>query len=669
MKFSIYAMGILSLLAIPHRLAASVFDSDSAGVSDTLFMHVPVQLQEVTVTGTRSQHDAPHSSAGITPAMIRLSVATDSWDLLRQTSGLEIHEQGQGPGFASDASIRGFSSDHSTDIGLWVDGVPVNEPVNGHAEGYNDFSLLFPALIKDIEVVKGPTSPLYGNFAVAGAVNVRTLERVDSTSGSVSGGSNGRAEGTLVTGFDQGSTGGVVGLHSERDDGWRPNSGWQLGQLYLRSNFDLSAGTTIDGGIGLYGSSWNSPGFLTVDQFDHHLYQTVTNTSDGGFKRRAQERLSMRVVASPNLLWRTTLYATQGRWQLYLTIPPEPGSGEGTGSQTEEEDTRYGYGASSALTLFFPGGDLTAGVEGRLDHADYENWLTTSRLRDSAQSIVSARQISEAFFVQWNLRLFERIQISMGGRYDALSTLSQPDRIVSSTSSKGTLSPKVGVSYRLIPSTSLYTNVSQGFRQTDGVISDPTLPFITAVNYEVGIKFVGEPIAVNLALFRLALSNEQSFDPVTLSSTSNGASRRQGVDIDLDVRFSDDISLKAAWTYTDGVYTKLVTADGTVLTGAQIYNTSKYVGMMAFIVAPPERPWQLRLGLNLVGPYAPFDEPGVRLDAYSVFFLSGTYAFRDVALEAGIRNLFDAAYAELRAGGFVAPGQPRSAFGTVKFRL
>src|SRR5207248_1389020 len=74
-------------------------------------------------------------------ALIQLTPARNPYDLLRQAAGVEVHEQGQGPGFASDASLRGFSSDHSTDLALWIDGVPINEPVNGHSEGYNDFSL------------------------------------------------------------------------------------------------------------------------------------------------------------------------------------------------------------------------------------------------------------------------------------------------------------------------------------------------------------------------------------------------------------------------------------------------------------------------------------------------------------------------------------------------
>src|SRR5438874_233691 len=129
----------------------------------------------------RPDRAQPMGATHLDAAAIQLTPARNPYDLLRQTAGLEVHEQGQGPGFASDASVRGFSSDHSTDLALWIDGVPINEPVNGHAEGYNDWSLIFPAAVRDIDVIKGPTSALFGNFALSGTVNVRTLERMTGT--------------------------------------------------------------------------------------------------------------------------------------------------------------------------------------------------------------------------------------------------------------------------------------------------------------------------------------------------------------------------------------------------------------------------------------------------------------------------------------------------------
>src|SRR4029077_16972741 len=143
--------------------------------SDTL-TRSPVKLKEVTVTATPARHEDPVFSTTIDQAAIERVPATDPWDLLRQAGGIEVHEQGQGPGFASDASIRGFSSDHSTDLALWIDGVPINEPVNGHAEGDIALTLLMPQAISSLEVIKGPSSALYGNFAMAGVMNVRTRD-------------------------------------------------------------------------------------------------------------------------------------------------------------------------------------------------------------------------------------------------------------------------------------------------------------------------------------------------------------------------------------------------------------------------------------------------------------------------------------------------------------
>src|SRR6202795_2267991 len=130
------------------------------------------RLRTVTVTAAPAERAAPFRSTRIDATTIRETPAHDGYDLLRQSAGLEVHEQGQGPGFASNASLRGFSSDHSTDLALWIDGVPINEPVNGHAEGYNDWSLLMPQAVSSMEVLHGPTSALFGNFALAGIVNV-----------------------------------------------------------------------------------------------------------------------------------------------------------------------------------------------------------------------------------------------------------------------------------------------------------------------------------------------------------------------------------------------------------------------------------------------------------------------------------------------------------------
>jgi outer membrane receptor protein involved in Fe transport len=466
--------------------------ADSARSAGDTLTRAPMRMQAVTITAAAAMRYEATSAVHVTPAALRQAPAANAYDLLRQTAGLEVHDQGQGPGFASDASVRGFSSDHSTDLALWVDGVPVNEPVNGHAEGYADWNLLLPEAIADVDVVKGPTSALYGNFAMAGVVNVRTLERFAGTELTMNGGSYGRVEGALLTGFDRGATGAVVALRGVREDGWRPHAAWDLGQAHARLVRRVGLLSTLDAGVELYATSWDSPGFLSDSLFRLREYGVAVNPTDGGFKRRAQERVSYRTLLG-SVLWRSTLYATQGRWQLFLTIPAEPGSGEGTGSQTEEEDRRYGFGATSAFTWEAGRGEVTAGVEGRWDHSDYENWLTTARQRVSAQAVVAARQASAAVFVQASLDLTQHLRASAGARLSAQDTRSAPAAGTAASAAQAVFVPKFGLLYHIPAIGAVYANVSRGFRQTDGVVQDPALPFITEWAYEAAPSWRSGP--------------------------------------------------------------------------------------------------------------------------------------------------------------------------------
>jgi outer membrane cobalamin receptor len=147
---------------LPDSARSDSARSDSAHAADSTRVRAAARLAVVTITATPAQRAESRQAVSVSPQDIARTPATSPWEMLRQTAGVEVHIQGQGPGFASDASVRGFSSDHSTDLALWIDGVPVNEPVNGHAEGYNDWSLIFPQVIQDLYVIKGPTSALFG---------------------------------------------------------------------------------------------------------------------------------------------------------------------------------------------------------------------------------------------------------------------------------------------------------------------------------------------------------------------------------------------------------------------------------------------------------------------------------------------------------------------------
>jgi iron complex outermembrane receptor protein len=373
------------------------------------------------------------------------------------------------------------------------------------------------------------------------------------------------------------------------------------------------------------------------------------------------------VSAGSPLAWRSTVYSTLGRWQLVLTTPPEGGLTEGSGSQTEEEDHRYGFGATSALTWSPGSSELTLGTEARWDHSHYENYFTTARVRDSAQTLVVARQASGAVFLQALQDVGQRLRLSGGLRYDVLGTRSVPDGALAASDTKGIASPKLGAIYNVTGVGGIYANVSRGFRQTDGVITDPALPFITAWAYETGFKLDRGGVHGSVALFRMDVSNEQTFNPITLMSTSGGASRRQGVELDLLARPVPSLELRGDWTFNDAKYRSLITQGGDTLSGTRVFNTAKYVGSATIAVTPPSASWDLQVGTNVVGPYTPFDEPGVELPAYALLHLGAGLRIGAMHAHLGLRNLTNHRYPELRAGGFVSPGQPRSVYGGLDY--
>jgi iron complex outermembrane receptor protein len=213
----------------------------------------------------------------------------------------------------------------------------------------------------------------------------------------------------------------------------------------------------------------------------------------------------------------------------------------------------------------------------------------------------------------------------------------------------------------------LYANVSRGFRQTDGVIVDPTLPFITEWAYETGVKLDAHAVSGSVAVFRMDVSNEQTFNPATTTSTSGGASRRQGVEIELQGRLGDALALRTDWTFNDARYRQVVAADSTNLAGKRVFNTATYVGTIGLELGLPRERWQVGISANLVGPYSPFDEPGVVRPAYGLVQVSGSATLGAALIEVGVRNVLDQAYRELEAGGFVSPGRPRSVYGGVRY--
>ena len=137
-----------------------------------------VSLEQVTITpevNTLSQ---------IVAVDLKTAPVKSSQEILRKVPGLFIGQHAGG-GKAEQIFLRGFDIDHGTDINLSVDGLPVNMVSHAHGQGYSDLHFVIPETLDKISFGKGPYSAKYGDFATAGYVAFKTLDKLDKSAVSV----------------------------------------------------------------------------------------------------------------------------------------------------------------------------------------------------------------------------------------------------------------------------------------------------------------------------------------------------------------------------------------------------------------------------------------------------------------------------------------------------
>jgi outer membrane receptor protein involved in Fe transport len=644
------------------------------------------QLEAITVTAERPRAAAPPvTTIEIAPAELRRTFATDAYDLLRRTSGIEVHEQGQGPGFASDVVIRGFSSDHSSDVLLVVDGVPINLPVHGHVEGYSDWSILSPAGVSSLRVMTGPASPLYGDFALAGVVEVFTAADATGTSGSLSGSSYGDAGGWLRGGQRRNNGGFLAAGEGRRQQGWRDNSSYWLGNGLLRGWRRVGSGR-MEGGLALYGSNWDSPGFLSVDQYNSGSLEAAMDPTDGGSAYRGIAHGRFTTVTGEAGV-EATAWVQRVHSGVFLTIPED-----GLLNQSDEEDRRTALGGRFQVSRPIGGGDFSAGFDGRADFARYDLYRTQQRSRLSPTKGYDARYFGGGGFVRWRTLVGSRVALDLGARADGVHYRSL-DRIAGTpwrSSSDLIFSPKLGARYLVGGGWSLLTSLSQGFRGAPGVIADPSLEPIRGWSKEAGARYDGRSLTAQVALFRLDVSHERIQDPVTREVLPTGKSVRQGINLDAAVRLTQRLTFTVDGTVNDAhvkgdpasapspmvVQDLAASAGGSAALlhieplkpGDPVPNVAKWLGRVGL-----EAAWTPQVSsralVRFSGPYTPIGEPGVETRSYAVLDAGTSLEIAPLGavVDLELQNVFDTKYPEIRASGFINPGTPRTLRAALRF--
>lgn len=645
------------------------------------------QLAPITVTATREPEVAPPVSTIEVPAeLLHRAPATGPYDLVRRTAGIEVHEQGQGPGFASDVVIRGFTSDHSSDVLLVIDGIPINLPVHGHVEGYADWSILSQSAVQELRVIHGPASPLYGDFAFGGVVEVTTASDADHPAGAVDASSHGDVGGWVRTGRRSPDSGFLLALDGTREQGWRDNADYWLGSGVMRGWQRVGAGR-LEGGFMFYASTWNSPGFVSVERYNAGDLERATDPTDGGSAGRAilQERYDRPLNASTTFSLNAWGQAVRSRG--FLNIPEDDEV-----AQTEEEDERFAVGGQTQIVWHTGTGELTGGLSGRADWTRYDLFGTESRARTSEEQSDEARYSSGSAFLRWRGLLGSRLVYDLGGRIDLLhyASLDRLDQAAGwGRETHAIASPKLGARYLFGSRMALLGSFSRGFRGAVGVIANPDRPLVVAWAKEVGIDYSDQRLHAQLALFQVDVSNELILDPVTRDVSDAGESRRRGVSLDLSFTPASRLRLLAEGTFNDAKITGVAGPSAAVVAtldaaeragqapnlhevplspGATVPGVARYFGRVG-VETDLTKTVTSRAGLRYSGPFTPIGEPGIRTQAYALVDLGGSVHLPRLGgvLDVDVLNLLDTRYPELRASGFLNPGVPLSLRAAIRF--
>ncbi|RXH35581.1 TonB-dependent receptor [Bradyrhizobium nanningense] len=143
-------------------------------------------------------------------------------DVLRDSPGISI-KQGNGPRDFG-ISIRGSNARNGfaiRNLVIFEDGFPVTQP-----DGLSRSDLIDPHAYGAIDVIRGPSSALYGNYATGGALNFRTRPggTIDGVEYGVDGGSYGYLNNYLAAGKKVGNFEGSLFASDTRGDGYIGNS-------------------------------------------------------------------------------------------------------------------------------------------------------------------------------------------------------------------------------------------------------------------------------------------------------------------------------------------------------------------------------------------------------------------------------------------------------------
>lgn len=238
-----------------------------------------------------------------------------------------------------------------------------------------------------------------------------------------------------------------------------------------------------------------------------------------------------------------------------------------------------------------------------------------------------------------------------------------------------TLSPRVGAVYQPTDSASYYASVSQSFQPiADSFVfysnSDDLKPTET-VNKEVGAKFdIAARASATVSLFEMSQTNIQYADPDHAGfALPAGKQRTRGLELSFAGQFADNWEASAGYALMRGQV--VATPAGSALLGKEAALTPRHSANL-WLKRRLNGPWYVAGGVNAQSARFAAPDNAIALPGYAVAQLGAGYAEGHWDVTLTLKNLFNRKYfiaAHSGANDYNMPGEPRALGAGVRYRF
>ncbi|QND45404.1 TonB-dependent siderophore receptor (plasmid) [Rhizobium lusitanum] len=543
----------------------------------------------------------------------------------------------------------------------------------------------FNATTDRVEVLKGPSSTLYGILDPGGMINVVTKKPQQVFSGEIYGTASSFGGGS--TGLD--FTGPIEGTdfayrligEYKNVDYWRnfgktkdwiisPSLSWygedtEVTVSYTHEDysvpfdrgtiFDLNTGHAVDVDPKIrfdepYNISKGSSDMATIN-VKHELNENWKLSLDYGYSYNEYSDNQARVMAYNAATGNVTRRAdaTQGSTIYNHAVRADLSGDVEIGGLRNELlfGTSYDYADTLRTDLIRCGQSVNFNIYNPV-YGKMPACTTVSKA-DSDQT----EQISTASaYIQDSLHLDDQWILVGGLRYQYYDLMAGKGRpfITNTDSHGGKWVPRGGVVYKLTPDISFYGNIAKTFRPQSSIASYyGNLAPEEGISYEIGSKFeIAEGLTANVALYTSDKKNvaySEVIDGETYVKTA-GLVRARGVEVDIAGEITDELSMIASYGYTDAK----VLEDPTYA-GKQLVNVPRHTGSLFFAYDFGEvggsNTLKVGAGLRGAGKRAGMNTNAYFLPGYIVADAFAAYTFqmeRPLTLQLNLKNIFNKTY-------------------------